>query len=274
MPTQLALKFDDVPITCPIQKKYHAIAPCLAGTQTPEAQAKALNVGYSTITRWLREFREKGMPSLFPATEYPREPYTPERAIVRLIYAKCQVPKAGDRELARIVHAATGHSLHNETVKALLKRYFFWQYSEFREAVRYPVPPEPEQQRLEMRRLKEQGWSEKHIAVLLRCTPRTVNKWLRRLRQAEAEADAALKSPLPWHQDQSRAPHHTRHGRLSLSQFTPCSGYKEIRLCRLVSDQRVFGKGIRHLSRLDHTQEDQCAQSPDSSGSATSCRCR
>lgn len=205
MPTQLALKFDDVPITCPAQEKYHAIAPCLAGIQTPEAQAQSLNVGYSTITRWLREFREKGMPGLFPATEYPREPYTPERAIVMLIYAKCLVPKAGDRELARVVRAATGHSLHNETVKALLKRYFFWQYSEFRQAVRYPVPTDPEQQRLEMRRLKEQGWSEKHIAVLLRCTPRTVNKWLRRLRQAEA--DFALKAPLLWHHDQSRAPH-------------------------------------------------------------------
>ncbi len=42
----------------------------------------AFNVGYSTITRWLPEFREKGMPGLFPA-------------------------KAGDRELARIVHAST-----------------------------------------------------------------------------------------------------------------------------------------------------------------------
>jgi len=109
------------------------------------------------------------MPGLFPATEYPREPYPPERAIVMLIYAKCLVPKAGDRELARVVHATTGHSLHNETVKALLKRYFFWQYSEFRKAVRYPIPTGPEQQHLEMRRLKEQGWSEKHIALLLRC---------------------------------------------------------------------------------------------------------
>jgi transposase len=160
VPTQLALKFDDVPITCPVQEKYHAIAPCLAGTQTPEDQAQALNIGYSTITRWLREFREKGMPGLFPATEYPREPYTLERAIVILIYAKCLVPKAGDRELARVVHASAGYSLHNETVKALLKRYFFWQYSEFRQAVRYSPPTDPEQQRLEMRR-SQRGHDQK-----------------------------------------------------------------------------------------------------------------
>ena len=38
------------------------------------------------------------MPGLFPATEYPREPYTLERAIVMLIYAKRLVPKAGDSE--------------------------------------------------------------------------------------------------------------------------------------------------------------------------------
>jgi transposase len=68
VPTQLALKFDDVPLTCPTQERYHAIAPCLAGVSTPAEQAQALNVGYSTITRWLREFREKGMPGLFPET--------------------------------------------------------------------------------------------------------------------------------------------------------------------------------------------------------------
>ena len=124
-----------------------------------------------------------------------------------LIYTKRLAPKAGDRELARVVHTTTGHSLHNETVKALLKRYFFWQYPEFREAVRCPIPTEPEQQRLEMRRLKEQGWSEKHIAALLRCSPKTVNKWLRRLRQTEANLTLTLKSPSLWYQDQSRAPH-------------------------------------------------------------------
>lgn len=58
MPTQLALAFDSMPVTCPVQKRYHSIAPCLAGTQTPEAQARAVTIGYSTITRWLREFRE------------------------------------------------------------------------------------------------------------------------------------------------------------------------------------------------------------------------
>jgi hypothetical protein len=52
MPTQPALKFDAVPITCPVQEKYHAIMPCLAGTQTPEAQAQTRKVNYSIITRW------------------------------------------------------------------------------------------------------------------------------------------------------------------------------------------------------------------------------
>jgi transposase len=62
MPTQLTLAFDAVPVTCLVQQRYHTIAPCLAGISAPTEQAKALNLGYSTITRWLREFREKGMP--------------------------------------------------------------------------------------------------------------------------------------------------------------------------------------------------------------------
>src|SRR5215467_10952838 len=75
MLTQLALSFDDVPVTCEVQQRYHSIAPCLAGISTPAEQAQALNLGYSTVTRWLREFREQGMPGLFPQTQYPREPY-------------------------------------------------------------------------------------------------------------------------------------------------------------------------------------------------------
>jgi len=93
MPTQLALCFDDVPLSCPAQERYHSIAPILAGKVSPIEQAKNLNLGYSTITRWLREFRERGMPGLFPATEFPREPYTPEKTIVLLLYFKCCYPK-------------------------------------------------------------------------------------------------------------------------------------------------------------------------------------
>ena len=77
MPTQLALAFDVVPVTCAVQQRYHSIAPCLARISTPAEQAQALNVGYSTVTRWLREFRDKGMPGLFSETQYPRDPYTP-----------------------------------------------------------------------------------------------------------------------------------------------------------------------------------------------------
>jgi hypothetical protein len=36
VPTQLALKFDDVPVTSSTQERYHAIAPCLAGLATPD----------------------------------------------------------------------------------------------------------------------------------------------------------------------------------------------------------------------------------------------
>lgn len=64
MSTQLTLSFDTVPITCEVQQRYHSIAPCLAGVRTPAEQAQALNLGYSTITRWLRKFREEGLPGL------------------------------------------------------------------------------------------------------------------------------------------------------------------------------------------------------------------
>jgi hypothetical protein len=59
MPAQLALSFDAVPGACEVQQRYHSIAPCLAGISAPADQAQALNLGYSTVTRWLRQFREK-----------------------------------------------------------------------------------------------------------------------------------------------------------------------------------------------------------------------
>jgi len=205
MPTQLALRFDQVPVTCPAQEHYHTIAPCLAGLRSPAELAAEQNLGYSTVTRWLRDFRAEGLPGLFPATEYPREPYTSERVIVMLVYFKCLVPKASERELARVIQSTLEHTIHHETVKALLKRYFFWQYPEFRQALQYPKPTDPEALRLEMQRLHERGWSEKHIAVLLRCHPNTVNKWLRRLKQAQAQA--AAPQPTLWQQEISRVPH-------------------------------------------------------------------
>ena len=111
MPTQLALRFDQVPITCEAQERYHAIAPCLAGLRSPAEFAAEQNLGYSTVTRWLRDFRTEGLPGLFPATEYPREPYTPDREIVQLVCFKCLVPKATDRELARVIQSSGCDSL-------------------------------------------------------------------------------------------------------------------------------------------------------------------
>jgi transposase InsO family protein len=122
--------------------------------------------------------------------------------IVTLIYFKCCAPKASDLELARAVGTATGHRLHNETVKALLQRYFFWRYPEFQERIQYPAPSDPQQRRLEMVQLHEQGWTEKTIATLLQCAPRTVWKWLRRARQAQTRGDQTQA----WVGEQSRAP--------------------------------------------------------------------
>jgi DNA-binding transcriptional ArsR family regulator len=65
---QLALRFDEVPITCEAQRRYHSISPCLAGRRSAEEQADALGLSYSAVCRWLRKFREGGMLELFPAT--------------------------------------------------------------------------------------------------------------------------------------------------------------------------------------------------------------
>ena len=39
MTTQIALRFDQVPVTCPVQERYHTIAPWLAGLRTPAEAA-------------------------------------------------------------------------------------------------------------------------------------------------------------------------------------------------------------------------------------------
>jgi len=200
---QLALRFDEVGVNCPVQQRYHAIAPCLAGKSSPAETARSLDISYSTVTRWLRQFRAEGMPGLFPATEYPREPYTPERVIVTVLYYKCCAPRASDRELARAVGNATGHRLHNETVKALLSRYFFWRYTEFRRTVQYPIPADPVARRMEIIKLYTRGWTERSIAVLLHCHENTVRKWLRRARHPVGAQLEPLLADLP------RAPHHT-----------------------------------------------------------------
>lgn len=150
MSIQSMLPFEEVPITCPTQAKYHAIAPCLARQIEPKQQAKLLNLSYSTVSRWLRQFREDGMQGLFPASGYSREPYTPEKIIVSLIYFKCCVPRVSDRELARVITSSTSYKLHNETVKSLLERYFFWRYDEFQKLIVYPILPDAQSKRWEI----------------------------------------------------------------------------------------------------------------------------
>src|SRR6266540_2591494 len=108
------------------EQRYHSIAPCLAGKRSAEEQADALGISYSTVCRWLRQFREEGMPGLFPSTDYPREPQTPER------------------ELARVLNATTDHRIHHETVKALLQRYPIWRHPEFQRLIQYPAPDNPQ----------------------------------------------------------------------------------------------------------------------------------
>jgi transposase len=205
MPTQLALCFDEVPVTCSTQERYHSIAPILAGKSNAAKQAELLNLGYSTVTRWLRQFREKGMPGLFPADQYPREPYTPERVIVTLLYFKCCAPKASYFELSRVVAHTTGHGIHHETVKVLLERYVFWRHEEFR--IAWPIPVGPEGIRLEIVKLRQAGWSDGAIACLLRCSAKTVTKWWRRFQQSRQQP--AQIQPSLWCEDLPRNPHRT-----------------------------------------------------------------
>jgi transposase InsO family protein/transposase len=212
MTTQLALCFDEVPVTDKTQARYHAIAPCLAGKLSAADQARLLNLSYQKVTRWLRDFRQRGMPALFPASEFAREPYTPERVIVTLLYFKCCAPRASDRELARAIGAATEHPLHHQTVKSLLERFFFWQHKEFHGRINYPVPSDIHARRLEMVRLHVQGFSDCTIATLLACHRKTIARWLKRWRgevaRQEQKARAEMQS---WLFDISCAPrHHAR----------------------------------------------------------------
>ena len=56
MPKQFRLSFDDVPVTCRAQCRYHAIAPVLAGRRSASEQAYSLDISYGTVYRWLRQF--------------------------------------------------------------------------------------------------------------------------------------------------------------------------------------------------------------------------
>ena len=233
MSIQPLLPFEDVPVTCEVQARYHAIAPCLAEKVEPRQQAKLLNLSYSTVSRWLKQFREDGMQGLFPTYAQGREPYTPERIIVSLIYFKCCVPKAADRELARVIASQTGYGLDPKTVKSLLERYFFWRYREFQKLIVYPILPDAQSRRREIIKLNRQGWSEQSITTLVKCHRSTVRKWLRRSQEEE-------KLGVPLHQqllDYSHAPlkpHRkvyfgTMHTILTLQKKYPTAGWFRLR---------------------------------------------
>ena len=232
MAVQLMLPFEDVPVTCPTQAKYHAIAPCLAGQVEPKQQARLLNLSYSTVSKWLKQFREDGMKGLFPPSGYNREPYTPEKIIVSLIYFKCCVPKVADRELARVIGQMTGHQLHHITVKSLLERYFFWRYEEFQKLIVYPILPDAQSKRREIVKLDKNGWSEQSITVLAKCHRSTVRKWLRRNKEEEK-----LKVPLhrqlldypssPW-KPYRKVYFGTMHTILNLQKKYPTAGWFRI----------------------------------------------
>jgi hypothetical protein len=89
MSLQLVLRFDEVSITCAIQQGYHSIAPCLAGKQSAEKRADAPELSYTAPWSMVAAVPRAGLPGLFPATDYPREPHTPEQVIVILLYYKC-----------------------------------------------------------------------------------------------------------------------------------------------------------------------------------------
>ena len=256
MVVQPLLPFEDVPITDPTQARYHAIAPCLAGKTQPRQQAVLLNLSYSTVSRWLKQFREEGMKGLLPASTYSREPYTPERIIVSLIYFKCCVPKAADRELARVIGQMTGHHLHHLTVKSLLERYFFWRYREFQKLIVYPILPDAQSRRREIVKLNRFGWSEQSITTLVNCHRSTVRKWIRRWQEEE-------KIKVPVHRgllDYSHAPHHphrkvyfgTIHTILNLQKKYQTAGWFRLRGYLLKDhDIELGGTTIKKIMKMN-----------------------
>ena len=184
---------------------------------------------------------------MFPRDHSPREPYTPERVIVQLLFFKCCAPKVGDRELSRILYATMGQLLHHQTVKSLLERYFFWRYDEFQKQIHYPVPDDPQALRLEIVRLDQLGWTEVHIADLLHLNRKTVRKWLRRARGHAHTLSQSAETEQLWLLDLSRAPHHRSrkvyigaiHATLKLQKKYGHAGWFRIK-CYLERDYQIY----------------------------------
>ena len=58
-------RFSEVPVSYEAQERYQTIAPCLASKLSAAEQSQALSLSDSTVARWLRQFRNQGMPGLF-----------------------------------------------------------------------------------------------------------------------------------------------------------------------------------------------------------------
>jgi Homeodomain-like domain len=58
----------------------------------------------------------------------------------------------------------------------LQHRLPFWRYPDFQRLIQYQAPSDPQKLREEMVKLRQQGWTEKRIAQLLRCSRKTVVK--------------------------------------------------------------------------------------------------
>ena len=119
MPTQLSLRFEEVPISCPAQQRYHSIAPCLAGQSSPAEQAAVLNISYNTVTRWLRRFREQRLDEQDePRNNEGRQTEEPDEDIPVRPRGREQHRKREERD-TRAEQAAQHHELAASTASTV-----------------------------------------------------------------------------------------------------------------------------------------------------------
>ena len=119
---------------------------------------------------------------------------------------------------------------------------------DFQRLIQYQVPSDPQQLRKEMVNLRQQGWTEKRIAQLLRCSRKTVMKWLRRAGQAESQPDDRQL----WLLDLSRARHRTSR-KYDFSEIQVRLGEHYWQRCKTIEEAVEFHRElIRDHNRLPH----------------------